>query len=141
MKTIGIGLGNYFNFLYYKNMTETLFFLLAGAYAEWAPIILRVGLGSVFLIHGWPKLKSPRNFAGFLSTLNIKPAMFWALVVAVVEFFGGIALIIGFLVPVAAFLIAVNMLVAIIKVRRKFVGGWEFDFVLLVMAVALILFG
>ncbi len=100
---------------------------------------MRVGVGVIFIVHGWPKFKSPKNFAGWLATLNIRPAIFWALVVAVVEFLGGVALILGFWVSVVALLLAINMVVAIVLVKRKFVGGWEFDFILLLTALTLVL--
>ncbi len=123
-------------------MNTILFYfqvLSSGAYSSWGQLLLRVGVGVIFIVHGWPKLKSPSKFAGWLGTMKIHPAMFWALVVAVVEFFGGIALIIGLWVPIVALLIAINMAVAIIIVKRKFVSGWEFDFILLLTAIALML--
>ena len=60
-----------------------------------------------------------------------------------VEFFGGIALIVGFATQLAAALVAVNMLVAISKVKFKqgLVNGYEFDLVLLVIALALLVLG
>ena len=62
-----------------------------------------------------------------------------------VEFFGGIALIVGFLPRLAAIAIAVNMLVAVIvSVPGGFFAdkkGFEFPLGLLGIAVALILTG
>ena len=59
------------------------------------------------------------------------------------EFFGGILLVAGFLTQPAAFLLAVNMLVAIWKLKFKqgLVGGYEFDLALLAMALALLVLG
>lgn len=122
-------------------MIDLFYEILYGFYADWAGIFLRVGVGVIFIVHGWPKIKNPKNFAGWLGTMGVRPAMFWALVVAVVEFFGGLALIFGFWVPVVAVLLAINMVVAMLLVRRKFVGGWEFDFVLLLVAISLVLLG
>lgn len=113
-------------------------------YGFFAPLIIRVVLGLVFVVHGYPKLFGGfSQTAGFFESIGIKPAKFWVFVVGVVEFFGGIALILGFAVQLAAFLIAVDMLVAIwkVKFRQGFAGGYEFDLVLLAMAVSLLLTG
>lgn len=127
----------------YNTIMDTLLFyfsvLSSGVYADWGQLLLRVGVGVIFIVHGWPKIKNPSKFAGWLGTVKVWPSMFWALVVAVVEFFGGIALVAGFWVPIVALLMAINMVVAIVLVKRKFVGGWEFDFILLLTALALVL--
>ena len=108
-----------------------------------APLLLRLALGLVFIAHGFPKLKSFRATAQFFDSIGIKPAKFWVAIVAIVEFAGGIALIAGIFTQLAALLIAVNMIVAIAVVKRKqgFVGGYEFDLALLAMALALALLG
>lgn len=109
-----------------------------------APLILRVILGIVFIIHGYPKLF--KQFGGtvqFFDSIGIRPARFWVLAVGIVEFFGGIALVAGIFTQVAAGLIAINMLVAILKVKRTqgFAGGYEFDLVLMAVAVSLLFLG
>lgn len=118
-------------------------------YQDWAPFALRIALGAAFLVHGYPKLfKNFSGFAGWLETIGIKPGRFWASVVGVVEFFGGIAIVLGVFTQLAAFLIAVNMVVAMAKVKwgaAKFVEtermGWELDLAYLAMAAALVLWG
>ena len=81
--------------------------------------------------------------AGFFSSIGIRPAKFWAIVVGLTEFVGGIFLIAGFLVQPVALAFAISMLVAIWKVKfhKGFSGGWEFDFALLIMALALLFLG
>ena len=113
-------------------------------YAHFAPLLLRVVLGLVFIVHGYPKLFGGfGQTVGFFESISIRPAKFWVFVVGIVEFFGGIALILGFATQLAALLIAINMLVAIYKVKFKqgFSGGYEFDLTLLVIALSLILTG
>ena len=125
-------------------------------YALYGPLLLRLGLAAVFIVHGYPKLfgKPPMGgiaaTAGFFESIGIRPGKFWALIVGVVEFFGGVLLVIGFGVQVVALLLAINMLVAIWKVKFKMgfvsgpaspAGGWEFDFVLLIMALSLLVLG
>lgn len=114
------------------------------AFKLFAPVILRMVLGVVFIVHGYPKLfKDFAGTVGFFESIGLKPAKFWVLMVGVVEFFGGIALIAGFATQLAALLIAINMVGAIILVKRKmgFVNGYEFDLALLAMALALVFLG
>lgn len=118
-------------------------------YSDWAPAILRIVLGAAFIAHGYPKLfKMFGGVAAWFDSIGIRPGKFWALVVGAVEFFGGIALIAGFFTQLAAALIAVNMFVAMAKVKwgsAKFVEfekmGWELDLVYFAVAIALILTG
>ena len=107
---------------------------------NWALLILRVVLGLILLIHGWPKIKDLKATSQSFSAMGFKPAMFWGTIVALVEFLGGLALIGGLLVQVVAFLVAIQFIIIILKVKRSkgLVGGYEFD--LLIIAVALILF-
>lgn len=107
---------------------------------NWALLILRVVLGLILLIHGWPKIKDLKATSQSFSAMGFKPAMFWGTIVALVEFLGGLALIGGLLVQVVAFLVAIQFIVIILKVKRGkgFAGGYEFD--LLIIATALILF-
>mgnify|MGYP001610651834 FL=1 len=114
------------------------------AFKLFAPLVLRLILGVVFIIHGYPKLfKDFYGTVGWFDSVGIKPAKFWVLVVGITEFFGGIALIVGFATQLAALLIAINMVVAIVLVKRKmgFVNGYEFDLALLAMALALVFLG
>ena len=107
---------------------------------NWALLILRVILGLILLIHGWPKIKDLKATSQSFSAMGFKPAMFWGTIVALVEFLGGLALIGGLLVQVVAFLVAIQFIVIILKVKRGkgFAGGYEFD--LLIIAASLILF-
>ncbi len=108
-----------------------------------AHLILRVVLGVLFVAHGYPKLfKNFGQFAGWLDSMGFKPGKFWALVAGVVEFFGGILLVLGLWVQVVGILIAIQMLVAMWKAKWGKVGltdqgGWELDLIYLVSALAL----
>lgn len=118
-------------------------------YSDWAPAILRIVLGVAFIAHGYPKLfKMFGGVAAWFDSIGLRPGKFWALVVGAVEFFCGIALIAGFFTQLAAALIAVNMFVAMAKVKwgsAKFVEfekmGWELDLVYFAVAIALVFTG
>ena len=112
---------------------------------EWGTIPLRLALGLIFMAHGWAKLTGPLGTPeGFnVDSLGWPYPVFWAWVVALVETFGGLLVIVGLFTRVAAFLIACVMVVAILKVKLalRFVGGFEFDFALLMIAFALVITG
>src|SRR2546428_8458463 len=66
-----------------------------------------------------------------------------AVVVMAVAILGGLALILGRGTRLAAALLAIEMVVAILAVRRKmgFVGGYEFELTLLAASLSLVLLG
>lgn len=118
---------------------------------SWSPLILRLGVGVTFIMHGYPKLfpAGPAGFAGLLRNLAFPAPEFLAWIVAIVEFFGGIALILGVFVRYVGVLMAIEMLVTSVwvKIRRgvPFISprgtGWELDFLLFVGALALVFLG
>ncbi len=92
-----------------------------------ARALLRLVTGVVFFAHGAQKMLGWFGGYGFSGTMGAFtgamhiPAPLAFLAIAA-EFFGGLGLIVGFLTRVAAFGIAVNMLVAIATVH------WGFGF-------------
>src|SRR5580704_11885191 len=87
--------------------------------------ILRFVLGFVFFAHGAQKMLGWFGGYGFSGTMGFFttglhiPAPFAFLAICA-EFFGGIGLLLGLLTRIAAFGIAVNMLVAIVTVHSQF---------------------
>ena len=90
-----------------------------------ATAIVRLVLGVVFFAHGAQKMLGWFGGPGFSGTMGMftgylhVPAPFAFLAIAA-EFFGGLGLILGFLTRIAAFGIAVNMVVAIALVHSSF---------------------
>src|SRR5882724_13537771 len=90
-----------------------------------AAAILRLVLGLVFFAHGAQKMLGWFGGYGFAGTMSFFtgplhiPAPLAFLAIAA-EFFGGLGLILGFLTRIAAFGIAVNMVVAILAVHSTF---------------------
>ena len=87
--------------------------------------ILRVMLGIVFFAHGAQKMLGWFGGYGFTGTMGFFTGMlhipaFFAFLAIAAEFFGGLGLILGLLTRVAAFGIAVNMLVAVAMVHSQF---------------------
>lgn len=115
-------------------------------YSEWAPTFLRLAMGLIFIAHGRPKLFGGlHNVEGMLAGLGFPIPFVFAIILAVVEFVGGICILIGLFTRYAAALIFINMAVAILKVHLPHgltgPGGYEFPLSLLVGAMALMLLG
>jgi len=109
-----------------------------------ALFLVRVGLASVFIYHGWMKVSDLGGTAGMFETMGLAP--FWAYVVAWVEFLGGILMLAGVRVREVGVLLAVVMVVAIFKVHLpngfNFMnGGYEFQLTLLLSSLAMVFAG
>ncbi len=133
-------------------MLENIF----APFNDWGLLILRFAMGIIFLVHGWPKLnpnspmKGTAGFGGFLKQMGMPLPMFFAWVVALLETVGAVLLVLGLGARILAVLFAINMLVAILLAKMRFmkVGfmaqqttGWEFDFALLAGSLALLFTG
>lgn len=117
--------------------------IITGDYQQLALFLLRVVLGITFIAHGWPKIKDLSATSQGFSQMGIPMPGLTSLYAALAEFVGGILVVLGFYSGWAALALAVNMLGAMIFVKWKqpFKGGWEFDLVLFIMAVAVLLAG
>jgi len=118
--------------------------LIFGLHLSTASLLLRLAVGILFVIHGYPKLTTQRKGAGeWLKSMGL-PSGFAAFA-GVVEFFGGIALLLGILTQIIAALSALWMLsttwLAVAKMKKKFVGGYELDIILLLASLALAALG
>ncbi|MGE5849271.1 MAG: DoxX family protein [Candidatus Methylomirabilota bacterium] len=113
----------------------------------WGITVLRVVVGIVFLAHGGQKLFvwGFNAGAGFFGQVGIPLPMLAAIVVTLVEFLGGLALLLGLFSRWAAIPLAINMLGAMLTVHLKagffLPNGYEFVLTLLAANVALALLG
>lgn len=108
-------------------------------YARLAPVPLRLALGAVFLLHGLPKLLQTPAYAELFARIGLPAPAFMALLIGAMEVTGGLLVLTGYWVRIAAGLLALVMLGAIVLVKgsRGFINGWEFDAVLLAAALSL----
>jgi putative oxidoreductase len=115
-------------------------------------LALRLTLAAVFLGHGAQKafgLFGGPGFtdaSGFFGSLGLRPARFWTGAAVSGELAAGLLFLLGLFTPVAGLLVLATMGVAIAKVHGPkgfFVqdGGYEYNLVLIVAAVALALTG
>ena len=81
-------------------------------------LVIRLGMGASFVVHGWPKLVGgPEKWAKLGKTMevfgvDVLPA-FWGFMAAVSETFGGLLLAVGLLFRPAAALLLATMIVAV----------------------------
>lgn len=120
-----------------------------------ADLILRLALGLVFMAHGAQKLFGWFGGFGWTGTvgffnqaLGIAPAL--AGLAILIEFFGGIAIILGLFTRPVALGLAVTMLVAAVKVhlangffldQKGAADGVEYIFVLFLISLYLLIKG
>lgn len=120
------------------------FFAGLHQYGDWALLALRLGVGSIFLVHGfkkWPMWKMEPSAQLPVGLLRIVRLL------SIAEPLGGIATLVGFLTQPAAFGFVLIMLGAtrlkIVQMKKDFYGdgGWEFEYLLLLAAAALFILG
>lgn len=118
--------------------------ILLSVFSEWALLILRLVYGLIFLSHGWPKIKNLKTNGQNFEMMGFKPGIFWGTIVALVEVFGSLAIIVGFGTQIAGLLLAFQMVVTTIwrmKRGQKLVGGYELDIILLAVGLLLATLG
>ena len=117
--------------------------LKAQRLARFAPVLLRLALGVIFIVHGSLKFAHMAKTIHSFARLGIPLASVAGPLIALLEVVGGLALIFGLGSRLFALLLAVDMLVAIGTARfhAGFVGGWEFEMALLAGLLALALSG
>ena len=97
-----------------------------------ALLVSRVALGAILLAHGWQKFNefTLAGTAASFSKMGVPAPTAAATFSTIVEVFGGVALILGLLAPVAALFNIINLLGALVIVHAPngiFVsnGGYE----------------
>ena len=115
-------------------------------YTGFLALFLRVWIGANFVAHGYPKLgKGRQQTLQWTKSLGV-PTLATSLAI-ILEFFGGFSLIIGFIVPIVGFFIALEMIGAIFlkktKMKAPYMGqnSYEVDITYLMLAIALIVLG
>lgn len=104
------------------------------AYGTWGEFALRLAVGVVFIVHGWPKVKRPQGIA---QALGVPSGV--GRIQGLLEILAGLALILRVYLHVAGLVISIVMLGAIYMKKFRWktpftahtTTGWEFDLVLL----------
>ncbi len=115
-------------------------------FSDVALLLLRLAIGGIFLAHGLPK----RGLWSAQPSAQMPASMLRNLrILSIAESAGALGLIFGFLTQLAGLGLVIVMLGAIqflrTTVHRKFkeqnAPGWEFEFLLLVVSLALAIMG
>ena len=128
-------------------MRNTLFKSPGAKQIDIALLIIRAVTGVIFIAHGWQKLfvYGLSGVTGAFAHMGVPAPEVLGPFVALVEFFGGVALVIGLLTRLAALGLAFNMLVAMLLVHLKSgffnPGGIEFPLSLFAAALVLVVTG
>lgn len=113
--------------------------------ADIAAAIARIFLGALFLSHGIPKIRSIKGPIAFVTGTGFPGGAAFAVLFTLLEFFGAIALIIGFLTQIVAVLFVLEMIATTIfartKLNKKFSGGYELDILFLALSLTVAILG
>jgi len=121
-------------------MLNTIFLINS----DWVLLFVRVVLGIVMVYYGRLKIKDLKSNASDFVKMGLRPGWLWGTLVAIIEFVGGIAMLIGFLAEIAAVFFGIQMIAgAIWKItkEKKPFTDWSYDIQLLAMSLVIITFG
>lgn len=112
--------------------------------------ILRVVVGFALILHGLPKVKGGWRQSGqWIQSMGVPAGA--AVLATILEFFGGILLVVGFIVPVVAGLLSIQMASIVAMKKSKMHGSfvsmdpkrpsYEIDVLYLLLALVLVILG
>ncbi len=117
------------------------------AYVPYLTLFVRVVVGGTLMIHGYPKVKSREQSMNWMKSMGLPGAT--ALLAGVLEFFGGLLLVVGLIVPVIALFLAIQFTSIILMKRGKMKASYvstskasfEMDALYLLLSIILIVLG
>ncbi len=119
--------------------------MVFASYSDVAALVGRVALGALFVSHGWPKIKDITKPVGFVKGTGWPGGAAFAVLFTLLEFFGGLALIIGLLTQIVAVLFVLEMIATTMfsktKLGKKFSLGYELDLAYAAFALVLAFLG
>ena len=115
--------------------------MLQSKLIDFAPLPLRVIAGVGFMIHGLPKILEIGKTQGSFMNMGLPHDL--AILIGLLEFIGGLAILLGVFTRIAAGLFAIQMIGAIIlvKLSKGFIDGFELDLLYLAIMVNLLITG
>ncbi|MDG6995105.1 MAG: DoxX family protein [Nitrososphaerota archaeon] len=118
-------------------------------FSGYLALLIRVWTGVNLAIHGYPKLgkQGRQQSMGWMKSMGI-PGL-TAVLAGVLEFFGGLFLVVGLIVPVVALLSAIQFFSIIIMKKAKmnavYIGQnkptYEIDVLYLMLAIVILVLG
>jgi uncharacterized membrane protein YphA (DoxX/SURF4 family) len=104
---------------------------------QWILLFLRSVLAVVMIHYGWPKVRDLKSNANDFEHMGFKPGMLWGTLIALVEFLGGVATLLGLYAELAAALFAFEMMAGMfwkLKIRKPF-ADYSYDIQLLALCL------
>jgi putative oxidoreductase len=102
-------------------LSRGLAFLARHSVARWAPIPLRLIVGYGFMEHGFAKLsRGPEAFAAILHTMAVPAPHLMAWLTILTELIGGLAVLLGALVPLVSLPMGAVLFVAMLTVHLPY---------------------
>jgi len=104
---------------------------------NWILLLVRIVLASVLTHYGWAKIRDPSSNARDFAEMGFKPGMLWGTLIAGVEFFGGLAILVGLWGELAAALFGFQMMVGTfwkLKIGKPF-SDYSYDLQLFVICL------
>jgi putative oxidoreductase len=112
---------------------------------DWATIPLRIIIAFILIPGGLNKLSNLSGTAGFFGNLGVPIPIVFAFLVAAIEFFGGIAVLLGLLTRWASGFQGVVMIFAILLAHLDWAtfvfSGYEKAALVLLVSIALLFLG
>ena len=105
-----------------------------------ALLLVRIGLGLVFMVHGYIKLSETAGMIGFFSSLHLGAV--WVYLVGWTELLAGLAVLLGIFSRFGSILLTTVMTVVILRVKlHSGFSNSELEILLLLCSVAIALAG
>ena len=128
--------------VYTTSMFEP-FIPLAG-YEDIVLLIIRVSLGIAMMYFGWDKVRDFHANANDFTKMGFKPGWFWGTLVALLEFGGGLFMILGVFVGLIAALFAFQMalggIMKAFKWKKPFSDS-SYDLILFAISLIFLTYG
>jgi putative oxidoreductase len=118
------------------------------AFVPYLALVVRIWVGANMMIHGYSKLRNMKQAAEETKqTLGIPVGATYT--ATILEFFGGLLLIIGLIVPIVGLFFAIFMIANVIMKKRKMnaayiapgKASYEIDITYLILSIILIVLG
>jgi putative oxidoreductase len=95
--------------------------MIKNKYHQWAPLVIRLIIGYGAMAHGWAKLsRGPAGFEKLLVLIGVPFPHINSWVVPFAELIGGLAILVGAFVSIAAIPLILTMLVAMFMIHINY---------------------
>ena len=111
--------------------------------SSWILFFIRVVTGIILIYYGWPKIKNLSSNAKDFEEMGFRPGMVWGTLIAIVEFFGGLAMLAGVYAGLVASLFGFQMITGTfwkLKIGKPFTD-YSYDLQLLALCTVMMAFG